>query len=144
MFLGQYKHSLDGKGRVVVPRKFREELDAGCVITKGQEKCLYVFTVDQWQDESESVKRLPRTDPKARRYSRSFFASAMDQTLDKQGRIQVPEPLRDYAGLEKDVMVVGVADRLELWDVAAWDNVSLEADQYYAGIEEVLSATEGI
>jgi MraZ protein len=144
VFLGQYQHSLDEKGRVVVPRKFRDELKAGCVVTKGQEKCLYVFTLEQWQEESRRVSRLPRTDPRARRYSRSFFASASDQELDRQGRIQLSEALRSYADLEKDVMVVGVADRIEIWAITAWGDVAADADEFYAGIEEVLSETEGI
>jgi MraZ protein len=143
MFLGEYSHSLDDKGRIVMPSKFRVGLAGGLVITKGQERCLYVFGMDTWQDESARVQRLPRTDRRARNFSRSFFASASDQTLDRTGRCQIPEALRIYAGLDKDVTVVGVSDRIEIWDTETWHSVAAEADEYYAGIEEVLSG-EGI
>ncbi|MEZ5176253.1 MAG: division/cell wall cluster transcriptional repressor MraZ [Acidimicrobiia bacterium] len=143
MFLGEYGHSLDDKGRVVLPSKFRAGLDRGLVVTKGQERCLYVFPLDVWDREAERVQRLPRTDKRARNYARSFFASASDQTLDRTGRCALPEPLRAYAGLDKDITVVGVSDRIEIWDTATWHSVAAEADEYYAGIEEVLSE-EGI
>ncbi len=139
MFLGEYMHSLDEKGRVVMPSKFRAELATGCVLTKGQERCLYVFPQDRWDEEAAAVLRLPRTDRRARNYSRSFFASASDQSLDRAGRCQIPEPLRGYAGLTKDVTVVGVADRIEIWDSTTWREVATVADDYYADIEEVLS-----
>ena len=139
MFLGEYSHSLDEKGRVVMPSKFRPGLAAGCVVTKGQERCLYVFPSDRWDQEAARVLKLPRTDRRARNFSRSFFASASDQTLDRSGRCQVPEPLREYAGLAKDVTVVGVADHIEIWDTGTWRSVAEEADDYYADIQEVLS-----
>ncbi len=143
MFLGEYNHSLDQKGRVVMPRKFRSGLEHGCVITKGQDRCLFVFPRERWDEEAAKVLKLPRTDRRARNFARSFFASASDQVPDKQGRVQIPEALRDYAGLEKDVTVVGMADHLELWSTAAWADVATEADDYYAEIGEVLSE-EGI
>lgn len=139
MFLGQYSHSLDEKGRVVMPSRFREGLDDGCVITKGQERCLYVFPMNQWEDEAQRALRLPRTDRRARNFARSFFASASSQSLDKAGRCQIPGPLREYAGLSREVTVVGVADHVEIWDSETWENVAAEADEYYAAIEEVLS-----
>jgi MraZ protein len=139
LFLGEYSHALDSKGRVVMPSKFRDGLRAGCVVTKGQERCLYVFPMDRWQEEAARVQGLPRTDRRARNYSRSFFASATNQELDGQGRVQLPEALRRYAGLKKDLAVVGVADHIEIWDTESWESVGAEADEYYAGIEEVLS-----
>lgn len=144
MFLGEYQHSLDGKGRVVMPSKFRDGLDDGCVITKGQEHCLYVFPLDRWEEEVAKVSRLPRTDRRARNFARSFFAGASDQRLDKQGRIQVPEVLRVYATLEKDVTVVGVAERVEIWATSVWQTVAAAADEYYSAIEESLYDGEGI
>lgn len=144
MFLGEYQHALDEKGRLVLPRKFRDALEDGLVVTKGQENCLYVFPLDRWARETERVSRLPRTDPRARRYARSFFAAASDQRLDKQGRVQLSEGLRSYAGLEKDATVVGVAERIEIWDTATWEGVAAEADEFYSGIEEVLNREEGI
>ncbi len=139
MFLGEYSHSLDEKGRVVMPSKFRSGLDDGCVVTKGQERCLYVFPIGQWDDEARRVLKLPRTDRRARNYSRSFFASASNQSLDKTGRCQIPESLRTYAGLSKDVTVVGVADRVEIWDTSTWESVAAEADDYYSDIQEVMT-----
>ncbi len=143
MFLGEYSHSVDDKGRVVMPSKFRGELDAGLVITKGQEHCLYVFPNDRWEVEADKVLKLPRTNRKNRSYSRAFFASASNQALDKAGRCQIPEKLRTYAGLGKDVTVIGVADRVEIWDPISWDAVAQEGDDYYADIQEALSG-EGI
>jgi MraZ protein len=139
VFLGEYSHSLDQKGRVVMPSKFRTELDEGCVVTKGQERCIYVFPMERWGEESSKVLRLPRTDRRARDISRSFFASASDQALDRQGRVQIPEALRRYAGLEKDLTVVGVADHIEVWATDTWQTVVAEADEYYAVIEEAVS-----
>jgi MraZ protein len=139
MFLGEYSHSLDEKGRVVMPSKFRAGLQDGCVVTKGQERCLFVFPVGQWDGEAQRVLNLPRTDRRARNYSRSFFASASNQSLDKTGRCQIPESLRIYAGLTKDVTVVGVADRVEIWDTPTWETVAAEADAYYSDIQEVMT-----
>jgi len=143
VFLGEYQHSVDDKGRLVMPSKFRHRLADGVVITKGQEHCLYVFPVDQWETEVERVNRLPRTNRRNRNYARSFFGSASDQALDRQGRLQLPPTLRSYARLEKDVVIVGVADRLEIWDTGEWSALSEVADELYADIEEALSE-EGI
>ena len=143
MFLGEYSHSVDDKGRVVMPAKFRQELEDGCVVTKGQDRCLYVFPINQWEHEAQRVLTLPRTKRQARGYSRSFFSSATNQTLDKAGRCQIPEKLRSYAGLGKDVTVVGVADRVEIWNPESWETLAAEGDDYYADIEEALSG-EGI
>ena len=144
MFLGEYQHSLDDKGRLVLPKKFRSELDPGCVVTLGQEHCLYVFTNEQWEVEQAQVARLPRTNRRARNYARSFFGGASDQQPDRQGRIQITDKHRQYAGLDKDVTVVGVADRVEIWSTEAWTRIVEEADQDFSQIEEVLSDGEGI
>jgi len=143
VFLGEYQHSVDGKGRVVMPAKFRDRLENGLVVTKGQERCLYVFPLDRWEEEVAKVNRLPRTNRQNRNYARSFFGAASDQQIDKQGRVQIPQALRTYGDLEKDVVVVGVADRVEIWNAAAWVALSDEADQFYADIQEALSE-EGI
>ena len=139
MFLGQYQHSVDPKGRVVLPSRFREALAGGCVVTKGQERCLYVFPLDRWAEEVTQFETLPRTDAKARQLSRTFFAGATQQELDKQGRVQLPTSLRDYAGLEKELAVIGVSDRVEIWDAAEWRTYNTAADEYYSNIEEALS-----
>jgi len=139
VFLGEFQHNLDEKGRMVLPRKFRDALASGCVITKGQERCLYVFPAARWEAEVEKVNQLPRTDRRARNFARSFFAGASDQVPDGQGRIAIPPALRSYASLDKEATVVGVADRVEVWASDAWTRLSAEADEYYADIEESLS-----
>ena len=143
MFLGEYQHTVDGKGRMVLPRTFGDDLEEGCVVTIGQEKCLFVFPMDRFNEEVERMDRLPRTDRRARNFTRAFFAGASDQTPDRQGRVQLTEKQRRYAGLGKDVTVVGVAERIEIWDTETWNTVAAEADEYYADIEEALSE-EGI
>ena len=127
----------------MLPRKFRDGLAGGCVITKGQERCLYIFPAARWQEEVEKVQKLPRTDRRARNFSRSFFAGASDQVPDGQGRVAIPAALRSYASLEKEVTVVGVAERVEIWATEAWERLSSEADDYYAEIAETISE-EGI
>ncbi len=144
MFLGEYEHALDDKGRLVMPRKYRDLLDGGCVVTKGQDSCLVVFTMERWNEEVARVSALPRTNRKARSFRRSFFAGAADQTLDKQGRIQVPEKLREYAGLGKDVTIVGNADYIELWSTSAWHGALAEADDFYSDIDDALNVGDGI
>ena len=113
-------------------------------MTPGQENCLYVFSREQWEEEVARVSRLPRTNRRARNYARSFFAGASDQLLDRQGRVQLTEKQRRFAGLQKDVTVVGVAERVELWAPEAWETVAAEADEYFAQIEDELSSGEGI
>jgi MraZ protein len=142
MFLGTYEHTLDAKGRLVMPRKFREVLTDECVITKGQERCLYVWPPESWQREYERVSHLPTTDRRARKYKRSFFAGADNVSLDKQGRIPIPEKLRSFAGMVKDITVVGSGDLIEIWSTEVWENEEAEADEYYSGIEEVLGLGE--
>jgi MraZ protein len=143
VFLGEYQHNVDEKGRIVMPAKFRARLESGAVVTKGQERCLYVFPQDRWADEVAKVSRLPRTNRRNRDYARAFFGGASDLQMDKQGRLPIPQPLRTFAGLDKDVVVVGVSDRLEIWDAGSWRSLSSQADELYAGIEEALSE-EGI
>jgi len=123
-----------------MPRRFRDTLHPGCVITKGHERCLYVYTEERWSKEVETVTNVPASRGKARGYSRSLFASASDAGLDKQGRIGVPEALRKYASLDKDVTVVGVGDHVEIWSTPVWEQVSAAADELYADIDEALSA----
>ena len=139
MFLGEHQHTIDPKGRIVLPSRFRDDLAKGCYITKGQDRCLFIFTPQQWGLEVDRIRSLPRTDRRLRNYSRVFFAGATDQRLDKQGRVQIPANLRDYAGLEKEVFVVGVGERVEIWNADTWQDVTSGADAEYAEIEEALS-----
>ncbi len=137
MFVGEYAHTLDGKGRLVLPSRFRDGLADGCYLTKGQERCLYVFTPEQFDREVERVRAIPRTDRRYRTYARVFFAGASDQQLDRQGRIQLPSGLRDYASLAKEVAVLGVGERIEVWDRDTWASyLADEAEQFYADISD--------
>ncbi|GIH23162.1 transcriptional regulator MraZ [Acrocarpospora phusangensis] len=139
VFLGTHQPRLDDKGRLFLPAKYREELAEGLVITKGQERCLYVFPVEEFQRLTEALRTAPVTAKAVRDYSRVFFASASDETPDKQGRITIPPSLRLYAGLERDCVVIGANTRLEIWDAQAWETYLAEQEPAFADLsEEVL------
>ncbi|HEY2441652.1 MAG TPA: division/cell wall cluster transcriptional repressor MraZ [Streptosporangiaceae bacterium] len=139
MFLGTHTPRLDDKGRLFLPAKYREELAGGLVITKGQERCLYVFPVAEFGRITESLRTAPVTAKAVRDYSRVFFASASDELPDKQGRVTIPPALREYAGLQRDCAVVGANTRLEIWDAAAWESyLAQQEDVFSAASEEVL------
>lgn len=121
MFMGEYNHTLDAKGRLIVPSKFRDLLGEEFVVTKGLDKCLFVFTEDKWNDVIDSIDNLPITKGKARQFSRFLIGGAATCEIDKQGRILIPQNLREYAGLDKDAMLVGVGNRIEIWNKEAWD-----------------------
>lgn len=139
MFLGTHTPRLDDKGRMILPAKYREELSAGLVLTKGQERCLYVFPVSEFGRITEALRTAPVTAKAVRDYSRVFFASASDEELDKQGRITIPPGLREYAGLERDCAVIGANTRIEIWDANAWASyLELQEPAFSAASEEVL------
>lgn len=138
MFLGTYEHTMDAKGRVVMPRKFRDLLEAGCVITKGREHCLAVYPPEAWEQEYERVNSAPSTDTNARLYRRSLFAGASDVVPDKQGRIPVPENLRVWAQMEKDITVVGSGEVVEIWASDVWAAEEAKADEFFSGGEQVV------
>jgi MraZ protein len=139
MFLGTHTPRLDDKGRLFLPAKYRDELAGGLVITKGQERCLYVFPPDEFGRITEALRTAPVTAKAVRDYSRVFFASASDETPDKQGRITIPPALRSYAGLERDCAVVGMNTRLEIWDATAWQSyLDQQEDAFSEASEEVL------
>jgi MraZ protein len=121
MFLGEFQHTLDPKGRVILPSTFRDELKDGLVITVGQDRCLTVHPLEDWNRVLESLRALRTTDRRERMFARVMTSSAHHEELDKQGRVTIPARLREYAGLGKDVTVVGADMRLELWDTEAWD-----------------------
>lgn len=139
MFLGTHSPRLDEKGRLFLPAKYREELSGGLVITKGQERCLYVFPVAEFQRITEALRTAPVTAKSVRAYSRVFFASASDETPDKQGRITIPAALRSYAGLTRECAVIGANTRLEIWDAQAWESYLEQEEQAFSDLsEEVL------
>lgn len=124
MFMSEYNHSIDPKGRVIVPVKFREALGAEFVVTKGLDGCLFVFPNEEWNIFEEKLKSLPMSNKDARKFVRFFLAGAAVVELDKQGRILIPPVLRECAGLDKDVVVVGVGNRVEIWDKGRWDDAT--------------------
>jgi MraZ protein len=139
VFLGTHAPRLDEKGRLILPAKYREELAGGVVITKGQERCLYVFPQEEFVRITEALRTAPVTAKSVRDYSRVFFASASDELPDKQGRINVPPALRAYAALERDCVVIGANTRLEIWDTQAWDTyLAAQEDSFAEAAEEVL------
>lgn len=127
MFMGEYNHTIDTKGRLIVPSKFREQLGNTFVITKGLDGCLFVYSNEEWKTIEESFRNKPLTSKDARKFTRFFFAGACDCEVDKQGRILIPSNLREYAGIEKDVVSVGVLNRVEIWSKEKWlDNGDYE------------------
>ncbi len=139
MFLGTHAPRLDEKGRLFLPAKYREELAGGVVITKGQERCLFVFPQEEFARITEALRDVPVTAKAVRDNSRVFFASASDEVPDKQGRITVPAALRAYAGLQRDCVVIGANTRLEIWDTQAWETyLAAQEDSFAEAAEEVL------
>jgi MraZ protein len=132
MFLGTHTPRLDDKGRLILPAKFREQLEAGVIVTRGQERCLYVFPVDEFSRLSEQLRQAPVTSKQARDYLRVFLSGASDEAVDKQGRITIPALLRTYAGLDRDCAVIGAGQRIEIWDLAAWESYLNEQEQAFA------------
>ena len=139
MFLGTHTPRLDEKGRLILPAKYRDELAEGVVITKGQERCLYVWPLAEFTRVTDAMRAAPVTGKGLRDYSRVLFASASDEVPDKQGRITVPPALRSYAGLERDCVVIGANTRMEIWDSAAWENYLTSQEEAFSDAsEEVL------
>ena len=127
MFMGEYSHTIDTKGRLIIPSKFREELGETFVVTKGLDGCLFVFSDEEWKAFEIKLKSLPLTNKNARQFARFFVAGATPRELDKQGRILLPATLREFAGLEKDVVLTGMLNRIEIWSKEKWnENNSLD------------------
>ncbi len=136
MFFGTYTPRLDDKGRIFLPAKFRDELAEGLVVTRGQERCLYVWSLEEFGKLTERLREVPVTNKSARDYMRMFFAGASDETPDKQGRVTIPLMLRDYASLSKDCIVIGAMNRVEIWDSASWQTYSEEQEPAFADLSE--------
>jgi len=120
MFIGEYQHNLDTKGRLAIPVKFREKLAGGAIITKGLDRCLFVFTSKDWEILAQKLIALPLAQSNSRAFSRLMLAGAMNVEIDKQGRILTPDYLREYAGLKKEAIVAGLYNRIEIWDSENW------------------------
>ncbi|MFC7363693.1 MULTISPECIES: division/cell wall cluster transcriptional repressor MraZ [Bhargavaea] len=138
MFMGEYQHTVDAKGRLIIPAKFRDDLDGGFVVTRGLDKCLFAYTMDEWKKLEEKLKALPVTKKDARAFTRFFFSGATEVELDKQGRVNLPANLLSYAGLEKDCVVLGVSSRIEIWAKEAWEGYFEESEDSFNEIAENL------
>ena len=122
MLMGEYRHNIDEKGRLILPAKFREELGENFIITRGLEECLFVYTMDEWQKITKRLNNLPFTKKDARSFMRFFLSGATAAEFDKQGRINITSPLITYADLKKECVIIGVGDRIEIWSQEKWDN----------------------
>lgn len=139
MFMGEYNHTVDAKGRLIVPSKFRELLGEEFVVTKGLDRCLFVYPTDEWENIQGNFRNVSQFSKEARKLARFFFAGATMCEVDKQGRILLPANLREFAGLEKDVVLAGVASRIEIWSRSRWDGLQQEEEDSMEDIAERMS-----
>lgn len=139
MFMGEYNHTIDVKGRLIIPSKFRESLGDSFVVTKGLDGCLFAYDNQGWSAFEEKLKGLPLSRKDNRQFARFFLAGAAEVEVDKQGRILLPANLREFAGLEKDVVLAGVASRIEIWSRSRWDGLQQEEEDSMEDIAERMS-----
>ena len=126
MFIGEFEHSVDVKGRIIMPSKLRENIGEKFIITKGLDKCLFAYSKSEWTNFEEKLKTLPLTNKNARDFVRFFLSGAVECEIDKQGRFLVPANLRTYANIDKEIVIIGVGTRLEIWNKESWNNYSSE------------------
>ncbi len=138
MFMGEYQHNIDTKGRMIVPAKFRDGLGESFVLTRGLDQCLFAYPQEEWKILEEKLKKLPLTKKDARSFTRFFFSGAVECEVDKQGRINIPQPLRKYSKLEKECVVIGVSNRIEVWAQEIWEDYFTESEESFAEIAENL------
>ncbi|QGT99127.1 Transcriptional regulator MraZ [Candidatus Syntrophocurvum alkaliphilum] len=138
MFLGEYQHSLDVKNRITVPSKFREGLGVKFVATKGLDNCIFLYPMDEWKVIEEKLRSLPVTRSDVRSFARFFFSGASELEVDKQGRTVLPPNLREYAGIQKELVIIGVGSRVEIWSADKWEDYNSEAQSSYEDIAESL------
>lgn len=142
MFIGQYNNKMDVKGRLSMPVKFREEIGTKFIITRGLDSCLFGYSLKEWQKIESKIKSLPITKKNARSFQRFFFSGATEVEIDRQGRINIPKSLIDHASLEKECVVNGIANRIEIWDKAKWDTQLQESELAFEEIAEELENFE--
>ncbi len=138
MFIGEYKYSIDAKGRVAIPSKFRANLVSGCVVTRGIDNCLFIYPRQEWEKLAQKLASLPISQSNSRAFSRLMLAGAMDLEIDKQGRVVLPKYLREYAGLKTKAIIAGLYNRLEVWDSQKWDRYKKQTESSSADIAEQL------
>lgn len=136
MFMGEYHHSIDNKGRMIVPSKFRDDLGEQFIITRGLDQCLFGYPLSEWKQIEEKLRALPLTKKDARAFTRFFFSGATESELDKQGRINIPAPLLQYAKLEKECVILGVSNRIEIWSKPIWEEYFAQSEESFADIAE--------
>jgi MraZ protein len=136
VFLGTYAPKLDDKGRIILPAKFRDELEGGVVLTRGQDRCIYVFSTREFEELHERMRQAPVTSKQARDYMRVFLSGAHAETPDKQHRVTIPAALRAYAGLDRDLAVIGAGSRAEIWGAEAWDEYLTANEAAFADTAE--------
>jgi len=139
VFIGEYSHNLDEKGRIAVPKKFRPDLSKGAVVTRGFDSCLFLFTNEEWTKLAEKLANFSFAQANSRAFSRLMLAGAMDVSLDKQGRIMLPEYLRNFAGLKKNVVLAGLYNRLELWNQEKWEEYKNKTEKESNEIAEKMA-----
>ena len=138
MFIGEYNHSIDEKNRLAIPAKFRAILAKGAVVTKGLDNCLFLYTSKDWQELAEKLAKLPISQSNTRAFARLMLGGAMDVSLDKQGRVILPDYLKQFASLKKKVIITGLMNRLEIWDEAAWNKYKSETEKSSGDIAEAM------
>ncbi|MDC3412825.1 division/cell wall cluster transcriptional repressor MraZ [Aquibacillus sp. 3ASR75-11] len=136
MFMGEFQHTIDTKGRIIVPAKFRDGLGDTFVLTRGLDQCLFAYPMNEWHILEEKLKKLPLTKKDARAFTRFFFSGAVECEVDKQGRINIPAPLRKYAVLDKDCVVIGVSNRIEFWASSEWETYFEQSEESFSEIAE--------
>lgn len=138
MFIGEYNHGVDNKNRIIIPSKFREELGESFILTKGLDNCLYIYPMEEWKILEEKLRKLPLTNKDARAFVRFFFSGANEISIDKQGRALIPQNLIKYANINKDIVSIGVATRIEIWGREKWEEYN-DANIDYEQIAEKMS-----
>lgn len=142
MFMGEYHHNLDSKGRLIIPAKFRDQIGENVVFTRGMEGCIFGYPLPEWQKIEAKLAKLPLTKRSARKFTRLFYSGAMETEFDKQGRVNLTTTLKTHAGLEKECVIVGVSDRIEIWSAQRWTDFAEDANENYDDIAEDLDDIE--
>ncbi|KRM86145.1 cell division protein MraZ [Lactobacillus hominis DSM 23910 = CRBIP 24.179] len=140
--MGEYHHNLDSKGRLIIPAKFRDQIGENVVFTRGMEGCIFGYPLPEWQKIEAKLAKLPLTKRSARKFTRLFYSGAMETEFDKQGRVNLTTTLKTHAGLEKECVIVGVSDRIEIWSAQRWADFAEDANENYDDIAEDLDDIE--
>ncbi|OWA36705.1 cell division/cell wall cluster transcriptional repressor MraZ [Saccharibacillus sp. O16] len=139
MFMGEYRHNIDDKGRIIMPAKFRDQLGTVCIVTRGLDHCLFVYSEQEWENLERKLNHLPLMKSDARAFTRFFFSGAAECEWDKQGRANLPVNLREYAQLVKECVVIGAGSRVEIWSRERWEAYYSQAEESFGDIAEKLS-----